>query len=219
MFRLVAGHDQRPRARGLCEHVVESVGRTRRGRNRARPGAGARARAGGRGRERAAAAFPARTTRRAGAALPRGRSARAASRWFRAARARGRAARRDRGSRAPSAPCRRAPRARDSRDAARESDLDLARRRREQASDEGEERRLPRAVRARDDEELPGPHLEVEVAQTRLEPNRRPSPRAEITPRRPGARRGRTSTLMTPFMVKNAMSSRFQSLGETSECS
>ena len=54
---------------------------------------------------------------------------------------------------------------------------------------------------------------------TRFEPNRRPrSARLNhtSTSRRTKAK---NVTLMTPFIVKNAMSSRFQSRGETSECS
>ena len=101
----------------------------------------------------------------------------------------------------------------------REIDFDLALRRREEAGHEREERRLPRAVRARDEEKLAGPHLEVEVANDPL----RAEPPSEIprldhtsTSRRTKAK---NVTLMTPFIVKNAMSSRFQSRGETSECS
>ena len=66
---------------------------------------------------------------------------------------------------------------------------------------------------------LPGPHLEVEVAQDALgaEPPSKSARRDHTTTSR--STKTKNVTLMTPFMVKNAMSSRFQSLGETSECS
>ena len=88
-----------------------------------------------------------------------------------------------------------------------------------EAGHEGEERRLPRAVRARDERGARRPHLEVEVAKDAL----RAEPPSEAARRDHTSTSRRTKTknvtLMTPFMVKNAMSSRFQSRGETSECS
>src|SRR5262245_12879923 len=101
----------------------------------------------------------------------------------------------------------------------RKVDLEVPFGRREQASHQGEKRRLPRPIGPRDEKELAGTHLEIEAAKNPL----RSEPPAQ------GARADQTTTssrtntknvtLMTPFIVKKAMSSRFQSLGETSECS
>jgi hypothetical protein len=99
-------------------------------------------------------------------------------------------------------------------------DLELAARRREQAGDEGEERRLPRPVRARHDQEAAALDVDVEaaddalVAEAPLEP-----PRPDHEARTSTRTNAKKTTEMTPFMVKKAVSRRRRSFGETSACS
>jgi len=74
-------------------------------------------------------------------------------------------------------------------------------------------------VLRKDDEEAPVRNLEVDVSEHPLQ--------AEIAPQSACGDHSKTSpstkrkkvTLMTPFIVKKAMSSRRRSRGETSECS
>src|SRR6185312_8004495 len=87
-----------------------------------------------------------------------------------------------------------------------------------QARAEAQQGRLPRPVRARDDEEAAALELEVQPAQDALlavvllEPDR-PDHRTS------SSTQTKNATEMTPFIVKKAVSSRRRSPGRTSECS
>ena len=98
-------------------------------------------------------------------------------------------------------------------------DLELAGGGNEQSRAQGEQRRLPRAVRPRDDQQVAGGDVEVEVAEHALRPEAAAKPaRGDHTTTSASTKRKKV-TLMTPFIVKNAMSSLVVSRGETSECS
>ena len=99
--------------------------------------------------------------------------------------------------------------------------LELARGRGEQAGAEREERRLPGPVRARHEHQLPLGDVEVEVAQDALLPEApAEASRGDDGHQTTSARtKAKNVTLMTPFSVKNAVSSRRVPAGETSECS
>ena len=102
-------------------------------------------------------------------------------------------------------------------------DVELAARRRREARDEPEQRRLARPVRARDDEEAAALELEVERPQrARRLPVallERPDARRSISERRRAGRSREKTMLITPLTVKNAASRRRRSPGRTSECS
>src|SRR5581483_584638 len=100
------------------------------------------------------------------------------------------------------------------------SHLELARGRHEQPGDQAEQRRLARAVRAGEEQERAPVDLEVEIADHVPEAERAPEPaRGDHRTSTSASTKPKKVTLITPFMVKKAASSRRRSPGRTSECS
>jgi len=99
-------------------------------------------------------------------------------------------------------------------------DLELALGRREQPGEEAEQRALPRPVAPGHEEEAAAREVEVDarehllLAEALAEPARRDH-RARTSART----NAKKTVLTTPFIVKNAVFSLLQSLGETSDCS
>ena len=100
-----------------------------------------------------------------------------------------------------------------------DGDLELTPGGHQEARTEGKERRLARSVRAGDQQDVALRDVEVEVAEHALRPEA-PAEAARRDHTTTSASTNRKNvTLMTPFIVKKAMSRRLVSRGETSECS
>src|SRR5438105_11414637 len=100
-----------------------------------------------------------------------------------------------------------------------DADLELARGGRGEPGAEAEERRLPGAVGAGDDQEAALLELEVEAVQDPLPTVTLPEGRGLDHVNTSSRTNAKKTTLITPFTVKKAASRRRRSPGRTSECS
>jgi len=98
-------------------------------------------------------------------------------------------------------------------------DVERAARRDGEPGAKPQQRRLPGPVRPGDDEEATPPELEVDSAQDALEPVPLLEARRPDQTSTSASTNRKNPTEMTPFIVKNAVSSRRKSPGRTSECS
>ena len=99
-------------------------------------------------------------------------------------------------------------------------DDEIAARRNGETGEHSEQRRLPASVRPRDEREAPDGDREIYAVQHALPPvallEAATPDHATSTSR---ATKAKNTTLITPFIVKNAASSLRRSPGRTSECS